>query len=73
MASEAFKCIMCPTVLMKRLLINQLSFCANCLQIIVAVPSVAALLLLPHFWGLPAVWVGLTLIMSLRLGVGLLR
>jgi Na+-driven multidrug efflux pump len=31
------------------------------------------LLIFPHIWGLMAVWVGLTLFMSLRLTVGIWR
>jgi putative MATE family efflux protein len=42
-------------------------------MILVAVPSAVFLLIVPHFWGLMAVWMGLTLIMGLRLAVGFWR
>lgn len=42
-------------------------------MIMASVPSAAFLLVLPHLWGIVAVWWGLTIVMSLRLGVGFLR
>ncbi|XP_024379001.1 protein DETOXIFICATION 42 [Physcomitrium patens] len=42
-------------------------------MIMVAIPSAAFLIIFPPLWGILAVWAGLTLIMSLRLGVGLWR
>jgi len=42
-------------------------------MMLLSVPSAAFLLIFPHIWGLMAVWVGLTLFMSLRLTVGIWR
>lgn len=42
-------------------------------KMLLSVPSAAFLLIFPHIWGLMAVWVGLTLFMSLRLTVGIWR
>ncbi|KAG0586183.1 hypothetical protein KC19_2G070900 [Ceratodon purpureus] len=42
-------------------------------MILIAIPPTAFLLVMPHFWGLLAVWVGLTLVMVLRMGVGFFR
>lgn len=48
-------------------------YLCHSLQIMVAIPSAAFLIIFPPLWGILAVWAGLTLIMSLRLGVGLWR
>lgn len=42
-------------------------------QIAVSVPSAVFLFVLPQIWGLMAVWLGLTLVMTLRMGAGFWR
>jgi Na+-driven multidrug efflux pump len=42
-------------------------------MILVAVPSAALLFIVPQLWGLVGVWMGLTVVMSLRLAVGFWR
>jgi len=42
-------------------------------MIAVSVPSAVFLFILPQIWGLMAVWLGLTLVMTLRMGAGFWR
>lgn len=43
------------------------------MQMLLAVPSTLVLVFLPKYWGLSAVWVGLTAIMGLRTVAGFWR
>jgi Na+-driven multidrug efflux pump len=43
------------------------------LQMALAVPSILVLLYFPQFWGISAVWVGLSTVMTLRMLAGFWR